>query len=371
MDATGGMGVESKAGLTVEGWLAQSGARSSALDSYRAVFRRCEEIHGRPLEEASKRSLGALKDKLREMRTGPGYIRRLKAFYKAAGREDLASLCRLKQRTKRLTEADILTLPEVEAFIAHANSLRDRALFATLWGTGQRVGAICALRLGDVRTNGHGFALAFRQVKVEGEEHVGYFTDKDGAEYLRAWLAAYPFPKTAEAPLFPSYRGTQLTAEGALGLVKLTAKRANLGKRVYPHLFRHSRATHALVVLKLPVPMIKKLYGWSDRSTVFESTYLHLASGDAYKALIVAQGDAPEEEPVRSILNVPTEELRPVVPMVAPPGTPAADFRATFLEAMAKEFDARMTAEAIHAAHATGGTFEIKLALTLRPTPTP
>ena len=309
----------------LEAFLARSPAGESSLRTYRKILTWCEARLGCALAAVSERRYIDFKSELRGKTCGPAYIRLLKRFYIDAGRPEIAKLCALKQRLKRLTEDEILTLPEIEAIIKAAGSLRDRALLATLWGTGQRVGAICALRLGDVQANGHGFVLTFRHVKVGGEEHTAYLLNDDGGMFLKAWLDAYRGSPASEAPLFPSHpsskgQGRSLTAHGALNLVKDAARRAGIMKRVYPHLFRHSRATH-LLRLGVSTANVKANMGWKAGSPVMEARYSHLSSGDAYKALLRAYGKEPETVQGPSSLTIPLEELRPVVPMMAPPGT--------------------------------------------------
>ncbi len=322
--------------LTVEDFLAKSGAGESSLEEYRKKFRVCERILRKPLADASKADLGRLKDELRKKRSGPQYVARLKAFYKAAGMPEHAELMVLKQRVKRLSPDEILTLPDVNRMLAAADSLRDRALIAALWATGQRVSAVTSLRLADLKdmpsNNGSAaIRVFFRTVKIEGEEHISYILDKDGGDHVRAWLRAYPFSRTADAPVFPAYaeqdgKPAGLTESGALKIVKSAAARAKLEKRVYPHLFRHSRATH-LLRLGMKSANVKKLLGWNLASPILEQRYAHLVDRDAYADLLRANG-LPSPEPVDlGRLESAQGDLKPVVPMVPPPGKRAHGFK--------------------------------------------
>src|SRR3989442_6755723 len=114
-------------------------------------MRRMERELGMPLGQASERALERLKKHLRTQRSGAQRALVLRMFYKAAGRPDLVEMLRLKQRLNRLSPDEILTLPEINALIAAANSLRDRAMIALLWETGPRIHEACALTLANVK----------------------------------------------------------------------------------------------------------------------------------------------------------------------------------------------------------------------------
>jgi len=310
-------------------YLGRSGAGESSLRTYRKLLTRCEALLEKPLARATARDLGDLKVHLRRMRSGHNYAAELKRFYKAAGRTDLADLCVLKQRRHRLSPDDLLTLPEVNRLLEAAGDLRNRALIAVLWATGQRASAIGAIRLGDIRerpsdNGGAAFRIFFRTVKIAGEEHVGWVLEHEGGDHVRAWIKAHPGSKSDETPLFPSAtvgQGRPLNESAILKIVQATARRAGLTKRVYPHLFRHSRATH-LMRLGVPEAQIEKLLGWSPGSGMLARRYGHLVNEDAYRALLRANGLEPPASEDLGRLAAAEGELQPVVPML-PAAVPA------------------------------------------------
>ena len=137
-------------------------------------------------------------------------------------------------------------------------------------------------------------------------------------DHVKAWLRAHPDPRP-DAPLFVSARGGHLNRNTAEKIVKRTAARAGIGKRVYPHLFRHSRCTH-LLRIGVPEAQVKKLLGWKPNSPML-ARYAHLVDRDAYAALLRAHGLEPPEPPKHGALVAAEGELRPVVPMVLGPHT--------------------------------------------------
>ena len=77
--------------------------------------------------------------------------------------------------------------------------------------------------------------------------------------------------------LFPSNRGGKLTKDTIQKIVQNSAKRAGIKKRVYPHLLRHSFATH-LLEQGTDLRMIQKLLGHSDIKTTQIYTQISQAS---------------------------------------------------------------------------------------------
>jgi integrase len=181
-----------------------------------------------------------------------------------------------------------------------------------------------AVRLSDVRVldgpeNGGRkvYRIWFGKVKVSGEEHSGFVIE--GAPVLSAWIKAHP-SRRPDAPLFPAWNGNFLTRNGASRVVKEAAQRAGVTKRVYPHLFRHSRATH-LLRLGMREGQVKKLLGWKPGSMML-ARYSHLVDTDAYRDLLERQGYEVPKALDLGKLTFEEDALKAVVPMNAPPAAP-------------------------------------------------
>src|SRR2546426_11413100 len=168
----------------------------------------------------------------------------MRMFYKTAGRVDVLPVLKLKQRLKRLSPNDVLTPKEVQALIDATPGARDKAMIGVLWDTGSRISEVLAVKLADVDATKEGFRIFFRKSKVAGGEHSGWVNDT--AAVLRAWLKAHPWRTDRDAFLFPSFSGGGRTRAGRDAGAREGAREVRLGKRIYPHLFRHSRATHLL-----------------------------------------------------------------------------------------------------------------------------
>lgn len=148
-----------------------------------------------------------------------------------------------------------LSPSEVDALLAAEPgetfpSLRNRAILEVFYATGARVSEVGGLRLRDVD-------LEAGVLKVQGKGSkerlvLLHPTARDiTARYLaeaRGRLARPAFaPVDASMGwVFLSRTGRRLDRTNIFRLVKAAARRAGLSKRVYPHLLRHSFATHLL-----------------------------------------------------------------------------------------------------------------------------
>ncbi len=322
--------------LTVDDYLLACGASDATIATYRRTYRRLEspDYLGKPLQEATKRDVLRLKQKLRPMRVGHQYANLLRMFYNAADRKDLSKLLHLRQHLKVLSPDEVLTVVDINQLIRYADSIRDRALVIVLWNTGSRIHEILAVRLRDVvPLQGGTFGVFFRKAKVDGEQHTAYVIE--GQDHLAAWLKVHPRRKDPDAPLFISVRsGGPLHRDAALKILKRSAKRAGIQKNVYSHLFRHSRATE-LLRRGMTEAQVKKLLGWKPNSAML-SRYSHLADKDAYAALLRAHDmEMPEPVEIEKILTA-EDDLAPVLPMFPAPG---ANYQATAPEQVAASVD--------------------------------
>ncbi len=140
-----------------------------------------------------------------------------------------------------------LTHEEIETFLDFTGNgfagLRDRTLFELLYSTGCRVGEICSLNVSDV---------VRRQVRVrgKGDRERMVFIGARAAEVLDEYLP-HRLEQSAEDPdsrraLILDLRGERLTTRGVYYLIRRYAALTGMAKKVTPHTFRHSFATHVL-----------------------------------------------------------------------------------------------------------------------------
>lgn len=197
--------------------------------------------------------------------------------------------------------SDILTPAEVKRLIAAADRPRDRAFIAMLYELGARIGEIGALTVGSVVRDQYSYLI-----DLSGK--TGHRTPRIvmSDPYLTQWLDQHPTNSDPQAPLWPSLEGSMKTkamSYSALrALVNRLKQRAGIKKRIYPHLFRHSRVTHLLSNKLINESVAKVYFGWTPDSGMLNE-YSHLISRDADEAILAIHGikiqAESEEEPTR------------------------------------------------------------------------
>jgi len=147
-------------------------------------------------------------------------------------------------RTPRLERRlpGCMTEPEVEAFLAGPEgdskaARRDRAILETLYSTGCRISELAGLRRGDVDREAGVVRLRGKGRK----ERLAVL----GAPALGAVRASAECWPQSDA-VFANRNGRPLSVRGVRRVVEKWARRAGIMKRVTPHTFRHSFATHML-----------------------------------------------------------------------------------------------------------------------------
>ncbi len=143
---------------------------------------------------------------------------------------------------------NFLFLHEALAVLAAAEGgspaqLRDRALLELLYASGLRVSEVWRLNLGDVDRHS-------RQVRVLGKGGRERLVPvgREALQALERYLADGRGQLTGgeERAMFVNRTGGRLSVRGIRRIVVKYARRAAVGKRVSPHTWRHTFATHLL-----------------------------------------------------------------------------------------------------------------------------
>lgn len=153
-----------------------------------------------------------------------------------------------------------LTVDEVEALRQKCENLREKTLLEFTYSTGCRLSEIEAVNKEDL--NFHDKTL--KVIGKGNKERVVCFNTK--ARYL---LKEYILSRTDDNPaLFVASKGKNIRLGGRSieREIKKIALRANLGKAIYPHLLRHSIATH-LLAAGMSLHNVQALLGHSDPKT--------------------------------------------------------------------------------------------------------
>jgi integrase/recombinase XerD len=145
---------------------------------------------------------------------------------------------------------EVLTVAEIDALIASIDvskpeGHRNRAIIETLYSCGLRVSELVELRIselffeeGFIRVIGKGNKQRLVPVSKSVETAVSWYM-----EHQRKKL---DIKKGEENIVFLNRRGSRLTREMIFTIIKQVAISIGLKRKISPHTFRHSFATHLL-----------------------------------------------------------------------------------------------------------------------------
>ena len=145
---------------------------------------------------------------------------------------------------------DVLSMEEIDTLIEgvdlnKAEGQRNKAMLETLYSCGLRVSELVNLKI----TN-----LFFEQgfVKVEGKAGKERLVPVSGRaveeinNYLSGYRKTLNVDSESENILFLNRRGKKLSRVMIFTIIKNLSEKVELGKRISPHTFRHSFATHLI-----------------------------------------------------------------------------------------------------------------------------
>lgn len=229
---------------------------------------------------------------------------------------------RVNNNKHKLPE-DLLTQEEVEAMINAAEHVRDKALIATLYETGCRIGELASLQIKNVTFDKYGAVIV-----VTGKTGMRRVRMISYVSYLSNWLGSHPDRADPDAPLWVVIGTTREIAKKHLEgykfnwsyalkyrtvskVLERAARKAGIKKPVNPHHFRHSRATK--LANSLTEAQLKELFGWTQSSSM-ASVYVHMSGRDVDDALLKLYGlkeKAVEEDHTKPSRCARCSEINP------------------------------------------------------------
>ena len=170
------------------------------------------------------------------------------------------------KRNKKIPE--ILTKEEIKKMINCINNIKHKLILKVLYGCGLRVSEIVNLKKENVN-----FEEKLIHIELAKGKKDRFVKVPDSiAEELKAYIKL-----NSDEILFPSNRGGKLTKKTIAKIVENAGRKAGIKKDVYPHLLRHSFATH-LLESGIDLRIIQKLLGHSDIKTTQIYTQISQAS---------------------------------------------------------------------------------------------
>jgi len=284
----GTMPVVPALGAWIEAFLSycriEKGLSFNTIDAYRRDLGKLAAfLAGIPGAELAPSALGRYLDWLRDSglssRSLARHLSTLRSFFAYLVREGLIRAdptagIRSPRQWHKLPA--YLSVGDMEKLLEAADpatpvGLRDRAMIHLLYASGLRVSELCRLQLTDLNEE-----LGVVRVFGKGNKQRLVPVGRPALEALRAYLlqGRPALLKRRPSPyLFVSLRGRPLTRQAFWKLLAGYARRAGLVRRVYPHMIRHSFATH-LLEGGADLRSVQLMLGHADISTT--QVYTHV-----------------------------------------------------------------------------------------------
>ena len=252
--------------------LALRGFRPNTVKTYARCCRRFTKHFGRSPLELSVADVRAYLEHVRLVeKKSPRSLNVFAAalaflFGETLGRR--AEIGRIPRHRVHQRPPVVLGAREVETLIAALSTQKQRAFVRTLYGAGLRISEAAALHIKDI--DSARMQIHVREAKGGGERYVP-LSKRLLAELRDYWRLYRP-----KGPLlFPGADRDGRLARAAISkALQGAVRKAGITKRVTPHVFRHTFATH-LLELGTDLRTVQVLLGHkSIRSTV---TYLHVS----------------------------------------------------------------------------------------------
>ena len=171
---------------------------------------------------------------------------------------------------------EVLSYPEVEEILAavpveHDLAFRDRAMLEVLYGAGLRVTELIELGLRDLMLE-EGLIRVLGKGSRERIVPLGGRATEAVERYLRE-LRPRLDRGEGDGVVFLNQHGRPLSRMGAWKIVRRHVDRSDVDRRVTPHTFRHSFATH-LLEGGADLAAVQEMLGHADISTT--QIYTHV-----------------------------------------------------------------------------------------------
>jgi integrase/recombinase XerD len=227
------------------------------------------------------------------------FVKRGNRLHKKVGTPDELFDIEQREVPNKLAREDMVTDQDIAALIAVSLNPRDKAMWAVMYESGNRIGEFCSVRMKHVFRDTKGFLIA-----VDGKTNARKIRLHTSQVELAAWINTHPFKDDPEAWLWVTLDGkfNRMKPDAVRMQLNKTKKRAGITKRIFPHLFRHSEITR--LVLKVPDLAMKARHGLAPNSKML-SRYSHLNQDDLDDCYLGAIGaKVPEnKEPERSLVT--------------------------------------------------------------------
>ena len=165
-----------------------------------------------------------------------------------------------------------LSAAELRALFQAAKAARIwlRLVVTLLFTTGMRVSEVTNLQLGDVD-------IERRTVRVKGKgsrERIVFLATPEVSQELEQHIQRNLNGRPSTAPLFANSTGNAISPASVRLAVRALAEKADISRRITPHMLRHSAAT-SLLEAGVDIRFVQRLLGHASISTT--EIYTHVS----------------------------------------------------------------------------------------------
>jgi len=227
--------------------------------------------------------------------------------------EEIAWLKIQRSRSNIKLPEEILTEEEIMKLAENTCTLRDRAFILGLYESGCRISEFLLLQIKHIQFDEYGCVLWV--TGKTGDRRVRLISS---SPTIAEWLEHHPFRNEPQAYVWirtntkNPYR--PLTYRLINYVLKETATKVGIKKRINPHSFRHARATHLANVLT--ESQMREHFGWTKNSNMTE-VYVHLSGRDLDHAILKAHGLVANGEQTPKLVTKVCEKCKTVNDPVA------------------------------------------------------
>ncbi|KKK45909.1 hypothetical protein LCGC14_1079550 [marine sediment metagenome] len=228
-----------------------------------------------------------------EISTQNLYKRFLKKFFRWYGIEDsfLQKIKKRREQIKEIRKSDLVSLQNVKTMLNNIDNLQYKCLLISCYETAARIDEIRNIRIEDI-TQYEQYASIFIGVSKTQQRSLPIV---QSIPYINQWLNNHPLKQNKKAYLFMTkYKGSyqQYSRTGLYLIIKKCGK--SLDKKIFPHLFRHSRLTE--LAKYLTEAELCRFAGWRIGSRQVRR-YVHLSQEDVENKILSIHGIKPLRQP--------------------------------------------------------------------------
>ena len=170
------------------------------------------------------------------------------------------------------TLPNVLSISEIKQMIDNTKNIKHKCIISLLYSAGLRRSELINLEINDILSGQ--MQIKIGNSKGNKDRYVGLST------HLLQLLREYYREFNPKKWLIEGQKGGKYSAESVLRVVKNSAKRARISRKVTPHMLRHSFATHHLES-GTDLRYIQEFLGHSSSKTT--EIYTHVAKTDISK----------------------------------------------------------------------------------------